>query len=266
MLLADYHCHTNYSNDSKASMKQMIEGAIAKGLKEIVLTDHVDYLADGSEFPYQIDYDKYIQELEEMRAHYKNIRITLGVETGLGPHLVKHFETFLKKYPFEFIIGSSHDISGVDLYKGGFFVNKSKTQAFTEYFNEVLFNINNFKDFCVYGHLDYIVRYSEYEDNSLNYADFSDIIDEVLKALVKNGKGLELNTSGYRYGLNQVHPKYEILRRFKELGGEIITIGSDAHRPEHISQNFKEAYELANAAGFNYTCVFRNRKPEYVKL
>ncbi len=267
MLAIDYHCHTNYSTDSKAPMESMVQRAIELGLEEIALTDHVDYQGDGTAFPHQIDYDDYVRTLEALKDKYSGkIRLTLGVEIGLGPHLVQQIESFTKSQAFEFIIGSSHDVGGVDLYWGNFFGNKSKREAFTLYFAEVLTNVKTFSDFCVYGHLDYLVRYSKYPDNELRYEEYKEKIDAILKALIERGKGLELNTSGYRYNLNQVHPKLEILKQYKALGGEIVTVGSDAHRPEDLYKNFKEAYALLEAAGFSSVFVYRDLKPLGIKI
>ena len=269
LINSDYHIHTNHSLDSTAEMEKMILSSIEKGLTEIALTDHVDYIfGQNNPSKYaEINYDNYILEFNALKSKYENkINILFGVEMGLDINVNHEIEKLVAKYPFEFIIGSSHTTHSLDLYTGEFFLNKNKETAFNQYFEEILENVKNIKSFDVYGHFDYITRYSHYKDNSLKYLDFKESIDEVLKALIEHGKGLEINTSGYRYGLNQVHPQLDILKAYKQLGGEIITIGSDAHKAANIAENFDKAENILLEAGFKAYSIFRNRKPVFVDI
>ncbi len=261
----DYHIHTNFSNDCKASMEEMVKAAIDMELKEIAFTDHIDYLPDKSPYPYQIDYKDYIAEFNRIQDLYGDeILIILGVEIGMGSHLCDVVNPFLNSLPFQIVIGSIHDVLGKDLYNGDFFVGKSKEEAYNEYFSELL-NALKKTEISVLGHLDYISRYGEYPDRTLFYRDYSSIIDHILKEIIYSGKGLELNTSGIRYRLNQLNPQLSILKRYKELGGEIITIGSDAHRPQEIAHSFELANEYLDMAGFKYTVIYRDKKPFMIK-
>ncbi len=267
MYYTDYHLHTSYSPDSATPMKDMIERAISLGLKEMALTDHYDFMADDNPYPYVPDYNAYLNEFNQLKEKYsKRINLVLGVEIGLGPHLKAQISELVSKYPFDFIIGSSHDIQKADLYCGGYYDGKDKDTAYRMYFEEVVENIRRINDFCVYGHFDYVNRYAPYEDTSFRYEDYKEIIDEGLRLLVEKGKGLEVNTSGYRYNLNQSHPRLEILKRFRELGGEIVTVGSDAHSPDRICSHFGDAYELIRAAGFERIAVFRGKMAEFVGI
>lgn len=262
MYKVDYHTHTNYSCDSNASIESMVLSAISKGFDEIAITDHVDY---GEQYP--LNYDEYIITFNKIKQKYaKEINIILGIEIGLDCNFRREIRNFTDKYPFDFIIGSSHAVKGIDLYFGDYFENKSKQDAYTLYFKDIIENINFSDEFCVYGHLDFISRYGKYKDNSLLYEDFSDIIDSVLKLLIENGKGIEINTSGYRYNINQSYPQFLILKRYKELGGEIITIGSDAHKPQDIGDHFDSAISMLKEAGFEYISIFRNKKPKFEKI
>ncbi len=118
----------------------------------------------------------------------------------------------------------------------------------------------------MYGHLDYVVRYGPTKNEKYTYAKHADIFDQILTHLIENGKGIELNTNGLRTGLGQPNPCADIIRRYRELGGEIITIGSDAHTPVDIASHFDEACDLLKACGFRYYCIFQSRMPEYLKL
>ena len=262
----DYHTHTNHSVDSDAPMETMVRRAIELGLTELAFTDHVDYMYPAAPYPFQIDYTVYRQAFDTLRDTYADkIRLTLGVEIGLGAHLNETIKDFTSKHPFEFIIGSVHDYHGAELHTEAFWSGQTTRSGNMRYFNELLDSVRNIDDFNVVGHLDYIMRYSPFA-RALSYADYQEVIDEILRAAVSKGKGLELNTSGFRYGLDCVHPQLAILKRYRELGGEIVTVGSDAHFPQYIYERFDAAYDLLGAAGFKAIAVFRGRKPVMLDL
>lgn len=266
MFLADYHIHTNFSIDSDAPMEEVIKSAIAKGMKEIAITDHVDF--DTKYYP-EPDYTDYIPFLNNLKEKYKEqISIAFGVEIGLENKWREAVNNFSNKYDFDFIIGSSHETQTLDHYfqQKEYFGNKTKKEAYTIYFEEIIKNINACPRFNVYGHLDYISRYGIYENNSLDYKDYSDLIDQCLKTLISNNKGIEVNTSGFRYGINGTYPSPTILKRYKELGGEIITAGSDAHKPKDVADHIDYAYYLIKEAGFKYITVFRNQEPKFIEI
>ncbi len=265
MLLYDYHMHTEYSPDSKMPLENLIKKAISFGLKEICITDHVDNeFATNYHIP---NYTKFLQELEQARQKFPEITIKFGCELSLSPNLIQEAEKVSKIQDFDFIIGSSHETNNTFLFRGtDYFVGKTKKDAFTSYFQEILFNVQNNDCFNVYGHLDYIYRYSNYPDNSLSYYDYKDIIDETLKTLIHKGKGIEINTSGFRYGLNNIHPYLDILKAYKNLGGEIITVGSDSHQESHVYDGFDFAEKALIEAGFKYITTFDKQIPSFVKI
>ena len=266
MFLADYHLHTSFSPDSEAPMEAMILTAINKGLSEIAITDHVDFDFKHYTAP---DYDAYIPYFNDLKAKYQDkISIILGAEIGLENNWADNINDFTSKYSFDFIIGSSHSTSTMDLYfdRLKYFENKSKKQAYSTYFEEMLKNINTCNDFNVYGHLDFISRYGIYEDNSLNYSDYADIIDQCLTSLISKNKGIEINTSGFKYGINDNYPSVDIIKRYKELGGSIITVGSDSHNPEYVGSHIDAAYQILKNAGYNYVTTFKDQKPNFVKI
>lgn len=270
-MYSDHHVHTAFSSDSKAPMEQMVRQAVALGLREIVFTDHVDFDYGGEEPTppgmFLVDYPAYRAEVLRLREAYgSRIRINLGVELGLQGHLKERITRLVQENEYDFIIGSTHCIQNVDLYYPTFYRGKPKAEAYAAYFEDLLNNVKTFDEFCVYGHMDYVDRYAPYADKSLEYRDYADLIDEILRVLVQKGKGLEINTSGYKYGLHRAHPQLAILRRFRELGGEIVTLGSDAHDPGRITDHFTDALALLSAAGFRYTAVFHGQKPEFISL
>ncbi|MDK2562879.1 histidinol-phosphatase HisJ family protein [Romboutsia sedimentorum] len=261
----DYHMHSNFSNDSKTDMEDMIKRSIDLGLREICFTDHVDYDLD-TDFDWGIDYDKYFEKLDFLQNKYKDkISIKKGIELGLQKQITDKCSEDAHKYPFDFIICSIHAINKSDLYLGEFFKGKTQHEAYEAYFNELYTVVKKYKDYSILGHLDLIKRYGNY-DNLLKDSLFSDIIEEILKQAIYDGKGIELNTSCYRYNLPDLTPSRQILNMYKDLGGEIITTGSDSHNPSQVAYQFDYIYSYLKNSGFKYVCKFNKMKPEFIKI
>lgn len=271
MIIADCHVHSEFSSDSKAPMEQIIERAIELGLKKICFTDHVDYdypARNGIDFLFTIE--EYFDKLSIMKDRYNGkITILTGVELGLQPHIHEQIKSLISVYPFDFIIGSSHVVDHLDPYYPEYWVDKTPAEGIRRYYQTIIDNCKATSDFHVYGHIDYIVRYipKAYESSyRYSYLDYKEQLDDVLKTIIHNGKGIEINTSGYKYGLGRPHPEAEIIKRYRELGGEIITIGSDAHKPEHLCYDFEIVSEMLETLGFTYYAIFQQGKPVFEKL
>lgn len=265
--LADYHIHTFFSGDSEAKTDEIVKSAIEKGLSSICITDHLDFDYIVDDVLFELDKDKYFEYFENLREEYRDLLdIRIGIETGLEPDKSKRLDDFINRHNYDFIIGSSHLVNGIDPFYPEYFNGRTDYQAFLEYFESIKTNLKYCKNFDVYGHIDYVVRYSPNKDFNYKVFDYCDIINEILKNLIHNGKGIEINTSGYRSGLSNPNPNTEIIKMYRELGGEIITIGSDAHRPQDIAYNFNKAVEILKGCGFKYYTEFKNRKPEFIKL
>lgn len=265
--LADYHIHTLYSGDCNTNLDDIVISSINNNLSSICITDHLDFDYECDGILFELDKDDYFNSITNLRNKYiDKIDIRIGVETGLEPDKANRLDSFINSHNYDFVIGSSHLVNGQDPYYPEYFKNKTDYQAFLEYFESILYNMNYCQNFDVYGHIDYVVRYSPNKDANYNILDYKDIIDEILKKIITLNKGIEVNTSGYRSGLDNPNSCFEIIKRFKELGGEIITLGSDAHYAKHIAYNFDKAADIIKACGFNYYTQFKNRKPEFVKI
>ncbi len=262
----DYHTHTNFSTDGHSSMEEMVAAAAKIGIAELAITDHYDpdYPEPGwgEEFS-QIDY---IKMLEQCKEKYKDeIKVIKGIEVGIqdGETLKKCTGT-VNSYNYDFIIGSFHCAEGYELAMGGFFDNRSveeATEAFYKYNYQCL---SVYKDYDVLGHINVIDRYGPYIPK---YENLWDIIREILKVIIYDGKGIEINTSSFRYGMGEyTTPSHEILCLYKDLGGEIITVGSDAHRVRDLGSGIGWAYEKMKSVGFKYVTTYNQRKPSFVKL
>ena len=268
---ADFHLHSNHSGDSKASMEEMILKGIDLGLNAMCFTEHQDidfnYEDPSEEGMFDLNTDSYLYELLKMRSKYEGtINILFGVEIGSQKHLRRELAVYSKAYDFDFIISSLHLLDGHDPYRKEFFEGKSDEEVYRHYFNEISENLKVFSNFDVLGHLDYIVRYGQSMDKDYSYDKYKDLIDPILEKIVDMGKGIELNTGAVKYGLKEMNPCNDIIKKYHDLGGEIITIGSDAHDPSRIACEFKKAEEILIDCGFKYYTTFEKRFAEYHKL
>lgn len=261
---SDYHMHTAFSHDSESLPEDMIKGALAKGLNTICFTDHYDkdYFEWGKESIFDID--EYFQTLLPLKEKYSSqIKVCIGVEIGLQPHLGKAFDEFVAAYPFDFVIGSAHVLQGLDLAVSNLFHDKTDHEVYQMMFDEMLEEIKTTTQFDVLGHIDYMVRYGKNKAKDYSYHKFKEQIDSILNHLIDHQKGIELNTAGLKYGLPFAHPHPDILKRYRELGGEIITVGADGHRPEHIAYDFHKAVDILKSCGFKYYTEFEQRTPVF---
>lgn len=265
MIYTDHHVHTNYSPDSDADIKTYLLKAKELGLEYVMFTDHIDMGATEVIFQKHIDYQEYFNTMKQFEQEYE-IFIKVGVEIGYEKNYKDKIDALLDKYPFDFVIASIHYGEGKDFYLGDFFEGRSQQESYLRYFEIVLEMVEHFSNFEVVGHLDHIVRYGPFDSKFYDYEKYKEIIDAILKALIKNGKGIELNTSGLRGSLNTLFPKEEVLKRYKELGGKIITLGSDAHFNEDYYAGILDEIRNLKPLGFSQLSSFTKRKEEIVCL
>lgn len=266
-MAVDFHLHSSFSDDSDTPMESMIHEGIRRGFRTLCFTEHMDmdYPPDNSEF--LVDTSAYHQTLLELKSKYHaQIELLFGIELGLQPHLGSRITDYLAKWPFDFIIGSSHTVNHKDPYYPDFFTGREERASYLEYFESILQNLAVFDQPDVYGHIDYVVRYGPNKNKFYSYQAYQEILDEILRTLISKNIGLEINTGGYKYGLGHPNPTEDILKRYRELGGEIITIGSDGHAPEHLGYDFHRIPALLAECGFRYFTVFRERKPYFYPI
>lgn len=267
----DQHVHSKISHDGISTMSEHIEYAKEHNISEITFTEHFD------------DYTGIITNIKQLKfSDYRNeylknvnngfVKINYGIEIGLRPESYNLINNVVKENDFDFIIGSSHITCGKDMaYDKSFFEGLTPHQAVTKYLNEVLQNVKIYKnEFDVYGHIDYVIRYIIKNYGSLmtriDYNDFRDLLDKILISIIKSDRGIEINTSGLRYNLGEPHPNIDILKRYKELGGKIITIGSDAHKASDLASNFDMVYDMLESIGYEEQVIYHNRIPSFVKI
>ena len=272
-ILADYHIHTHHSGDSDAPMEATIERAMEQGLKKICFTEHQDL--DFPEIPGQapdrftLITEPYRDEVFACREKYGDrIDIGFGVEIGLQlEDTVRKNREYMSGFDFDFVIASIHLMDHQDFYYPYVWEGRSIDEMYRHCFELTLENITVFKDFDVLGHLDYITRYSPDKGASYDWTRFADIIDEVLKQLIADGKGLDINSKVlFTNPDGNPNPHPAILKRFHELGGRFITFGSDAHFPEQVACGFERTRQMALDAGFTEYYTFEKRVPTAHKL
>ena len=258
MRVIDYHMHTHFSGDSEANPREHVLKAIEMNLDEICFTDHRDF--DYPIDSFELDVENYYQEIQSLKEEFKDqIKIKWGIEMGLDLDHQEEIENLIQQYPFDFVIGSIHVIHHTEFYYGEFFKGKTKEQAHREFFEETLKCVQTFDCFNCLGHLDYIMRYGPYEDKHVEHELYQDIIDEILKTLIQKGKGIEVNTSGYALNKTCGFPNFDIVKRYKELGGTIITVGTDSHTSDRVGEHVEDVLKHYQEIGFDDVTTFTKR-------
>lgn len=281
MILYDFHLHSEFSSDSKTPAEEQIKAAIGHGAKGICFTDHMDYdypcIEENGE-TFLFDEDDYWEKLLALREKYSDrLQVMIGVEIGLRnepdlrPKMQEAYGRLINEYPFDFIIGSTHCLEHTDPFNEYYWQDKNPLEGLRNYFIACAENARDYEGYDTAGHYDYAVRYVPAGNDwkgvsSYDPMQFIDITDEYLKTLIHRGIALECNTAGLKYGLGFAHPHDIVLKRYLELGGELLTIGSDGHKPEHIFYDFEQTEEHLKALGYKYYTIYRAHKPEFIKL
>ena len=251
----DYHMHSRVSFDAKDSGLDMARAASARGLKEICFTDHIDYTPE-----LDMVFDTAVYNAEYNGLEVPGLLIRRGMEFGLTPDNPNQLKQDLQRRPFDFVIGSVHLVDGVDVYMEPYWQGKSYDEAIRRYLETTLECVRVHEDYDVLGHLTYIAKCgANPRKEPLRYSDHRAIMDEIMLELVRRGKGMELNTSGIDRCGGPL-PTLDYFRRFYELGGRIITVGSDSHDVARAGQYTHEMVaELKKI--FGYVCTFEGRRP-----
>jgi len=266
--LYDQHLHSSFSSDGdqELTIANVINAAIERGLAGIAVTDHHDPFWPKDYDPFDLDlpvYEKALTEAESLSAG--RIRFAKGIELGLMPgEALGNCENTVNAYPYDFVIGAIHYSEAAPIEVPAFLEDRTHKEILGEYYTLLLESIKVYKNYDVIGHINCIDRYTDGFAPTDLYMPY---IDEILKIAIEDGKGIEINTSSFRYGIGEHGtPTQPILNRFKELGGEIVTIGSDAHFAADIGANIEIGEEMLLAAGIPYIAVFSERRPEFIKL
>ena len=277
---ADYHLHTEFSDDSDTPIEAVVERAIALGLNEICITDHVDY---GAKTEWRsandllwiqgirqknVPYSMYFARLDALRAQYgSRISIRSGLEFGMQTTTIPQYTAVVERYrrELDFVLLSVHEIDDLEFWNQDFQRGKTQEEYNLRYYRELLALVEKFKDYSALAHLDLLARYDQ---NGLYPFDkVREFVVAILERVILDGKGLEVNTSSWRYELGDTTPSREILRLYRDLGGRVLTLGSDAHTPGQIAEHFADARAiLRDELGFKEICAFDKMTPTFHEL
>lgn len=259
----DFHMHSTVSFDGHHSPEQMVQAAVDAGLKEICFTDHVDHVPEEQTQTMVFDIHQYNAAYSGL--HRDGLKIRLGMEFGMLPDNQGTFRAYLARRPFDFVLGSVHFVQGEDVYFAPYWKGKTVEQAERVFLEETLACVESHDAFDVLAHLTFIGKARDHiARRAVPYEAYRTLIDEILRTLARKEKGLELNTSG-KDRCGAFLPDAVYFRRFKELGGRIVTVGSDAHTYDRVGQYSFEACELLKEI-FGYVYTFQNREPVFHKL
>lgn len=281
---ADYHLHTEFSDDSVEPMEFMIDRAIELGFDEICFTDHVDYgqkwdwddpeltkktrqsfTPDQTrriEWNSNTNYPEYFAKLDRMRVAYKDkINIKSGLELGVMNETIPIYNALIDKYydKLDFCLLSLHQIRNLSLWSGNFMRGRSQDEYVPDYYEEVLRVSQNFDGYECLAHLDLITRYDSH--GPYPFEKVKPIIEKIFQTIIKKEKAIEINTSSWKYGLSDTTPCRDILKYYYEMGGKLITIGSDSHNVEHMGEYIDRAKDIFREIGFTKFYTFEKHKP-----
>jgi len=278
-MLADYHVHTAFSDDSEAVMEDVVQEAIYLQIDEICFTDHVDYgvkmdhtlfrcksAAQQRKFKKRLntDYPNYFKEAYRLQQKYEGkIRIKIGLEFGIQQHTTDLFQKLFDSYPLDFVILSCHQVEDKEFWTNEFQQGMSAAEYNARYYQEIYECICKYKDYSVLGHLDMIQRYHK---TRFPFERSEEIIERILAQVIKDKKGIEVNTSSFRYGLSDLMREQKILRMYRDMGGTIITLGSDCHNKANLAAQIPYVKEKLKGLGFKYFCTFVKMAPVFRKL
>lgn len=288
-MLADYHLHSEFSDDSHTPMEAQIERGIELGLDEMCFTDHVDYGikqdwtapggigwrgGDGVGTPRtslepltNVHYPEYFAKLYRMRRTYEGkIAIKAGLEFGIQTHTIPRYEQLLQTYgdKLDFVLCSIHQVEDKEFWTGDFMKGRTQEEYNERYYKEMLDVVRAFKGYDVLSHVDLIARYDP--KGPIAFETIKGILTEIFQIVIADGKGIEINTSSWHYGLKDTTPARDILRLYRSLGGNTLTTGSDAHKPEYLADHFADAQAILRELGFTETYTFEKHQPIAHKL
>ena len=274
-MLADYHVHSEFSDDSFYAVDDVCCDAVKLNLEEICFTDHVDYgvkpdiagpdtrIVDGKAVT-NVDYPRYFEALSAAREKFaSDLAVKSGLEFGVQSHTIPQFNALFERWGSEmdFAILSIHQVGDLEFWTGDFQRGRTQQEYNDAYYAEMLAVVEQFKHYSVLGHLDLIKRYDP--AGIYLFEKSRDVIAEILTRVIADGKGIEVNTSSFRYGLADLQPCTEILRLYRDLGGRIVTIGSDSHKPEHLGAYIALVRRRLAALGYREWCTFDKGEPRF---
>lgn len=271
MYLIDYHTHSQLSPDSQAPLELMAQAAVGAGLRELCVTDHYDLLDENGRRTAPYDWAPAIRQFDETAAKMAgHLTMRLGLELGSAQVEPSLSAEIYRESRADFVIGSLHNWSPESAHQGSdFYYTPYRTgadcyAALDDYFDsmEKLAPLSDCYD--VLGHVIYPLRYmTEVPQTQFPTLErYHDQLRRIFRTVAEVGRGIEVNT----YRGRTVRDWVKVLKLYRDCGGEIITVGSDAHAPESVGKGAKEAYEMLRELGFSHVTIYHRHQPEWIKL
>lgn len=264
--IVDMHAHTIHSFDGNFSVDEMIASSIEKGIKTVAFTDHVEM-----DFFHEKSFDKTADEsfddILRAKEQYKDrIEVCVGVELGEPTYNVEESEALIASKDYDFVIGSIHNLRETEDFCFLDYQSDNIYPLLDDYFYELKL-LAEWGKFDTFAHLTYPLRYivGDYKIN-VELSKYQKDIDEIFSLLVEKDKPLEINTSGLRQKIGRTLPDESYVRRFRELGGKYVTVGSDSHFTEHMGAGIERGMLMARKCGFESVLIFRHRQPVEVPI
>jgi histidinol-phosphatase (PHP family) len=265
--MIDQHTHTIFSPDAskESTFENYLDVLTQKPLTSITFTDHVDFDCPTPLFQQIPDFYSFKRLL--VKAQEKtSTELQMGIELGYQPHVLTAMKHIVKEHFFDTVLLSLHYIDGLDPYRGEFYQGRPFHESYQRYFEVILDAILAFDEFHILAHLDYIFRYSLEKTDAVDITPFLPVLDKIFEHLIKHQKVLELNTSPYRKDYQNKTPNFDIIRRYYEKGGRLISLGSDAHHPGDVAADFETATAFLKTVGFKELTWIRNQNHTFIPL
>ena len=268
--MIDNHVHTTYSVDSTAKPLELIEKAKDVGLSGICFTDHWDVGYDSINEEKIIPYEYSRCDLQKLRHEGDfegDFKVFCGIEIAPMAHVADRVKSEMSDTDFDFILLSAHYVDDVPQVRyDSYFIDRNKKDVYDRYLATLISLIGWYDDYDALGHFDYISRYSPYPDPLMCYDDHKDLFDELFVELIKKNKALEINTGKHRIRKGHLPIDIRIMQKYRELGGELICLGSDAHASYGVGYLFYEFREILYECGFKSLVHYNKRKPVFTKI
>lgn len=264
-MIYDYHVHSFFSADCAVPPDSQLRQAELIGLEEICFTEHVEY--DFHRGDWHADLVRYKRE---MKACASSVVFKTGAEVGLScsEQRLETIKSEVEAAELDFVLVSLHELDDSDPMQETFFRGKELMQLTRKYYQTLFEKIKLFGPEYVssVAHIDYLSKgygKSYYFGGKVSYYDASDEMDAIFKWIIEKGKCLEINTSTWT---TRDTPSLDWLERYVQLGGESVTLGSDAHSPERLGKKLIEAKAYAGQCGIKWICTFDKMRPVYHKI
>lgn len=279
MFIIDCHTHTSVSPDGNGTAEELYKKAEEIGLKALAVTEHCevnrffsyDYYGETPRNEFEVYFDGNIFEnamktLSELKKNQRDVILSTGIELGQINSNYQLTDIILKDKRLDFVIASLHELLGREDFAFIDYTKEDYRPLLDDYFSQLL-EIAESGKYDVLGHITYPIRYISGEYGiKVDMEKYYPVIEKILEAVIKNGKGIEVNTSGLRQKYGKTFPDYDIIEKYRKLGGKIITIGSDAHCSDDLAKGTDKGIELVKKAGFKKVCCFIKHKPVYFDI